>query len=59
MNKDRLEQIYKVDGIDTIIKICLKKDEMIEGLQKMLEGQHYAGQLWIGDKNYNIYIKEE
>jgi hypothetical protein len=25
----------------------------------MLEGQHYAGQLWIGDKNYNIYIKEE
>lgn len=59
MNKDRLKQIYKLHGIDKIIEITLKKDEMIEGLEKRLEGLEYVGRLNIGDKNYCFYVKED
>jgi len=58
MNKDRLQQIYKLHGVDRLIEIILKNNEMIEGLQKRLEGLQYLGRFMIDGKNYSLYVRK-
>ena len=58
MDINRLRQIYEKHGADKLIEFILHKDEMIEGLQKRLEGVSYVGSLYIGEKNYSFYVKE-
>jgi len=59
MNKDRLQQIYKLHGVDRLIEIILKNNEMIEGLEKRLEGLQYLGRFTIDYKNYSFYVRED
>ena len=59
MNKDRLKQIYKLHGVDRLIEIILKNDEMIECLEKRLEGLQYLGKFMIDGKNYSLYVRED
>jgi len=58
MNKDRLQQIYKLHGVDRLIEIILKNNEMIEGLEKRLEGLQYLGRFMIDGKNYSLYVRK-
>jgi len=59
MNKDRLQQIYELHGVDRLIEIILKNNEMIEGLQNRLKGLQYLGRFMIGGKNYSFYVRED
>ena len=59
MDANRLKKVYEKHGIDEIIEIMLRKNDTIEGYKKQLEELSYAGKLYIGNKNYSVYLREE
>lgn len=58
MTPERLRQIFEKHGVDKLIEFILRKDDMINCLEKRLEGLEYLGTLNIKDENYSFYIKE-
>jgi hypothetical protein len=55
MKSERLEKFEKSE----LIGFILKKDQMIEGLTKRQEGLEYVGRVFIKDRFYALYIRED
>jgi hypothetical protein len=56
VNKERLLKLYNADKLADMI---VKKDEIIASLMERLSKLEYVGNLFIKDKKYSFYIKEE
>jgi hypothetical protein len=55
MNPNRLEKLDK----KTLIGFILKKDEMIAHLESRQKGLEYVGRIFLKDRFYGLYIREE
>ena len=55
MKPERLEKFDK----KTLIGFILKKDEMIENLESRRAGLEYVGRIYLKDRFYGLYIREE
>jgi ADP-dependent phosphofructokinase/glucokinase len=59
MDANRLKQIYKLHGADRLIENILRNNDVIEGLQKRLEGLQYLGRFNLNGRDYSFYVRQE